>query len=95
MGRLRRIELRFFMRKTFVSEQKVFLYNSKLHLFSGKLKSQWTWPFVVRIVFPYGAVEICDIKNDNVFKVNGQRLKLFLELLPEADTTMGPLDPMY
>ena len=41
---------KFIMRKTFVPGKKVLLYNSRLHLFSGKL-SRWTGPFVVRIVF--------------------------------------------
>ena len=83
------------MRKTFVSGQKVLLYNSKLHLVSRKLKSRWTGSFVVRIVFSHGAVEICGTKNDNKFKVNGQHLKPFLESAPEEETTMGLLDPMY
>jgi len=83
------------MRKIFVPRQKVLLYNSKLHIFSEKLKSRWTWPFVVKNVFPHGAIEICDPKNGNEFKVNGQHLKLFLESEPKADTAMGLFDPMY
>jgi len=59
------------------------------------LKSRWTWPFVVKIMFFYGAVEICDTKNGNIFKVNGQYLKLFLKSVPIADTTMSLLDLMY
>jgi hypothetical protein len=31
-------------------------------------------------VFPYGAIKIEDPKNGNTFKVNGQKLKPFLEL---------------
>ncbi|XP_074374419.1 uncharacterized protein LOC141714824 [Apium graveolens] len=41
----------------------------------GKLKSQWSGPFIVKIVFPYGDVEIFDKHPDQAFKVNGQRLK--------------------
>ena len=70
------------IRKTFVPGQKVLLYNSRLHLFPGKLKSRWTGPFVVKTVFSHGAVEISDTKNGNDFKVNGQRLKPFLESVP-------------
>ena len=51
--------------------------------------------FVIKTVFPHGAIEIYDPKNGNEFKVNGQRLKPFLESIPEADTTMGLFDPMY
>jgi len=39
------------IRKTFVPRQKVLLYNSRLHLFPGKLKLRWTRPFVVKTVF--------------------------------------------
>lgn len=37
---------------------------------------------MVRIVFPHGAVEVEDPKNRYIFKVNGQRLKPFLEDFP-------------
>ncbi|XP_074336262.1 uncharacterized protein LOC141673417 [Apium graveolens] len=63
------------VRKSFVPGQKVLLYNSHLRLFSGKLKSRWSRPFMVKTVFPYGAVEIFDMHHDQAFKVNGQRLK--------------------
>ena len=46
-------------------------------------------------VFPHGVVEICDPQNGSEFKVNDQRLKSFLELVPESETSMGLLDPMY
>ena len=58
---------------------KVLLYDSKLHLFPGKLRSQWTGPYIVSHVFPYGAVEIQDPQTGATFKVNSQRLKPFLE----------------
>ena len=83
------------MRKTFVPGQKVLLYDSRLHLFPKKLKSRWTGPFVVRTVFSHGAIEISDPKSGNEFKVNGQRLKPFLELVPDADTAMDLFDPHY
>ena len=52
-------------------------------------------PFVVKTVFPHGAIEIYDPKNGNEFKVNGQCLKPVLKSVPEAYTTMGLFDPMY
>ena len=67
------------LRRSFEPGQKV-LYNSRLHLFPGKLKSRWTDPFIIRSIFPHGAIEIEDPKNGNTFKVNGQRLKPNLEL---------------
>ena len=49
-------------------------------------------PFIVKSVFPHGAVEISDTKNENDFKVNGQRFKPFLESVPINETTMGLFD---
>ena len=63
------------MRKSFTPGEKVLLFNSHLHLFSGKLRSRWSGPFIVHTVFPYGAIEINDPKNGFTFKVNGQILK--------------------
>ena len=83
---------KFIMRKSFVQGQKVLLYNSRLHLFPRKLKSRWTGPFVVKTKFPHGAIEICYPKNGNEFKVNGQRLKPFLESVPKADIAMSLFD---
>ena len=42
-----------------------------------------------------GVVEISDTKNGNDYKVNGQRIKSFLELVPVNETALGLLDPMY
>ncbi|KAL2541876.1 putative nucleotidyltransferase [Abeliophyllum distichum] len=67
------------VRKSFNPGQKVLLYNSRLHLFPGKLRSRWSGPFIVRTVYPHGAVEIENPNNGDVFKVNGQRLKPYLE----------------
>ncbi|XP_071921868.1 uncharacterized protein [Coffea arabica] len=63
--------------KQFQVGQNVLLFNSRLRLFPGKLKSRWSGPFEVTQVFPYGAVEIKG-ENGAPFKVNGQRLKLYL-----------------
>ncbi|GKC18260.1 reverse transcriptase domain-containing protein, partial [Tanacetum coccineum] len=37
---------------------RVLLFNSRLKIFSGKLKTRWTGPFTVAQVFPYGTVEL-------------------------------------
>ncbi|GJT81294.1 reverse transcriptase domain-containing protein [Tanacetum coccineum] len=37
---------------------RVLLFNSRLKIFSGKLKTRWTGPFTVTQVFPYGTVEL-------------------------------------
>ncbi|GJU15054.1 reverse transcriptase domain-containing protein [Tanacetum coccineum] len=53
---------------------RVLLFNSRLKIFSGKLKTRWTGPFTVAQVFPYGTVELSQTDGPN-FKVNGHRLK--------------------
>ena len=64
--------------KQFEKGDKVLLFNSRLRLFPGKLKSRWSGPFVISQVFPHGAVEITHPEK-GTFKVNGHRLKLYLD----------------
>ena len=59
------------------------LYNSRLKLFGGKLKSKWTGPYIVEEVFPYGTVELQNEVDSNTWKVNGHKLKHYIG---------GPLD---
>ena len=82
-------------RKTFEPNQKVLLYSSRLHLFPGKLRSRWTGPFIVKVVYPYGAVEIENSDTGNSFKVNGQRLKPFLEHFSPQEHAEDLVDPFY
>ena len=65
------------IKKEFHEGEFVLLYNSRLKLFPGKLKSRWSGPFKVVKVYPYGAVEISNDKGE-VFKVNGHHLKPYL-----------------
>ena len=51
------------------------LYDSKLHLFPGELKSRWTGPFTIHEVYLNGSVDLFNSKDNRVFKVNGQKLK--------------------
>nr|GEU36582.1 reverse transcriptase domain-containing protein [Tanacetum cinerariifolium] len=37
---------------------QVLLFNSRLKIFSGKLKTCWSGPFTITHVFPYGTVEL-------------------------------------
>ena len=82
-------------RKTFEPNQKVLLYSSRLHLFPRKLCSRWTSPFIVKVVFPYGAVEIENLETGKSFKVNGQCLKPFLELFNHHEISADLVDPLY
>jgi hypothetical protein len=83
--------------KTFEPDQKVWLFNSKLLLFPGKLHSRWDDPFIVILVSPHGAVELRDPRDGNTFKVNGQRLKQCIQN-PEPGTDVESIkltDPVY
>ncbi|XP_073025192.1 uncharacterized protein [Primulina eburnea] len=51
--------------------QQVLLFNFRLKLFPGKLKSRWSGPFVVETVYPHGAIEL-KCSDGRTFKVNGQ-----------------------
>nr|GEX34948.1 reverse transcriptase domain-containing protein [Tanacetum cinerariifolium] len=37
---------------------RVLLFNSRLEIFLGKLKTRWNGPFTVTQVFPYGIIEL-------------------------------------
>ncbi|XP_021730694.1 uncharacterized protein LOC110697618 [Chenopodium quinoa] len=59
--------------KIFTVGDKVLLFNSRLRLFPGKLKSKWSGTFVISRTTPYGSFEL--EVGDNKFMVNGHRLK--------------------
>nr|GFB83042.1 reverse transcriptase domain-containing protein [Tanacetum cinerariifolium] len=60
--------------RVFNVDDQVLLFNSRLKIFSGKLKSCWSRPFTIAKVFPYGTVELSQANGPN-FKVNGHRIK--------------------
>ncbi|GJX58009.1 reverse transcriptase domain-containing protein, partial [Tanacetum coccineum] len=70
---------------------RVLLFNSRLKIFSGKLKSRWSGPFTITQVFPYGTVELSQNSGPN-FKVNGHRVKHYFggdiptEVVPDLQT---------
>nr|GFA68306.1 reverse transcriptase domain-containing protein [Tanacetum cinerariifolium] len=53
---------------------RVLLFNSRLKIFSGKIKTRLSGPFTITKVFPYGTVELSQLDGPN-FKVNGHRVK--------------------
>ena len=61
-------------RKEFTAGQQVLLFNSRLKLFSGKLKSRWFGPFTVTKVFSHGGAEVSHPEK-GTFTVASQRLK--------------------
>ncbi|CAJ2672540.1 unnamed protein product [Trifolium pratense] len=75
--------------KKFHEGQLVLLFNSRFKLFPGKLKSKWSGPFVVKEVFPHGAVEIFKSGEENQsFKAQAVPHKD----LPEPGVEPSPLN---
>ena len=72
--------------KQFKGGDKVLLFNSRIQLFGyGKLRSKWEGPCLALNVADHGAVTLQD-DDRNIFKANGQRLKVFLEPeMPELE----------
>ena len=70
------------------------LFNSRLKLFSRKLKSRWSGPFVITQVFLYGSVELTHLEK-GTFKVNGQQVKPYFEDQLEKYKSITTLKPTY
>ncbi|XP_022040134.1 uncharacterized protein LOC110942671 [Helianthus annuus] len=66
-------------KKNFEVGQKVWLYNSRLKMFAGKLKSKWMGPYIIQRVGRFGDVDIQDEQTNKQQTMNGYRLKLYLE----------------
>ena len=72
-------------KKEFTPRDKVLLFNSRVRLFGhGKLRSKWDGPYKVVSSSSHGAVTLRDDEG-TLFKVNGQRLKIFLEPNKESE----------
>nr|GEY63203.1 hypothetical protein [Tanacetum cinerariifolium] len=52
---------------------QVLLFDSRLKIFSGKLKSRWSGPFTISEIYPYGTAKLVHPDGCN-FKVNCHRL---------------------
>ena len=79
--------------KNFNKEDQVLLYDSKLHLFPGKLKSRWTGPFIVQEAHPNGSVDLINPNDNRVIKVNGQRVKPYVVQQSAVREEILLLDP--
>ncbi|XP_015959270.1 uncharacterized protein LOC107483161 [Arachis duranensis] len=64
-------------RREFQPEDLVLLYNSRLRLMLGKLRSRWDGPYQVEKAEPYGVFHLSHPSSSEFIKVNGHRLKLF------------------
>nr|GEX92715.1 reverse transcriptase domain-containing protein [Tanacetum cinerariifolium] len=74
---------------------QVLLFNSRLKIFSGKLKSHWSGPFTISEIYPYGTAKLIHPDGCN-FKVNCHRLRHYhggdLPPIEILDVTTLPKD---
>ena len=56
--RMKRWHDQLISNKEFRKGQRVLLYDSRLHIFAGKLKSRWIGPFIIHQVHLNGVVEL-------------------------------------
>jgi len=69
------------IKKKFAPRDKVLLFNSRVNLFRhGKLQSKWEGPFKVINSSSHRAITLQN-NEGTLFKVNVQRLKLFLSII--------------
>ncbi|XP_076951795.1 uncharacterized protein LOC143625313 [Bidens hawaiensis] len=78
--KLKKVHVAKLRKRVFEEGQKVWLYNSRLKLFPGKLKSKWMGPYVIMRVGKFGDVEIEDLHDQTRQTVNGHRLKPYLKV---------------
>ncbi|XP_076951078.1 uncharacterized protein LOC143624245 [Bidens hawaiensis] len=89
--KLKKVQDAKLSKRVFEEGQKVWLYNSRLKLFLGELKSKWMGLYVITRVSKFGDVEIEDLQNQARQTVNGHRLKPYLE---GKDINMCEVDKM-
>ncbi|KAL6323344.1 hypothetical protein AAG906_029351 [Vitis piasezkii] len=65
----------------------------RLHIFPGKLKSRWIGPFIIHQVHLNGVVELLNSNGIDIFKVNGHRLKPFIEPFKQENEEINLLEP--
>ncbi|XP_070051523.1 uncharacterized protein [Nicotiana tomentosiformis] len=68
---------KYIWNKEFKEGDLALLFNSQLRMFPRKLKSKWSGPSEGVNVTPFGALDLKN-KNDEVFRVNGHRVKHYL-----------------
>nr|GEV47243.1 reverse transcriptase domain-containing protein [Tanacetum cinerariifolium] len=65
---------------------QVLLFNSRLKIFSGKLKTCWSGPFTITKVFSYGTVELSQPDAPNFKSLNEQKRALYNTVITYQST---------
>ena len=71
-------------KREFMVGDLVLLFNSRLRLFPGKLKSKWTDPYLINQLFPHEEVEL-ETKEGVRFKMNGHWIKIYFGYTESAN----------
>ncbi|RVW61088.1 Pro-Pol polyprotein [Vitis vinifera] len=79
--------------KNFAKGQRVLFMTLSFIFFLGKLKSRWTGPFIIHDVQSNGVVELLNFNSTRTFKVNGHRLKPYMESFSRDKEEFILLDP--
>ncbi|GJZ11494.1 reverse transcriptase domain-containing protein [Tanacetum coccineum] len=78
---------------------QVLLFNSRLKMFSGKLKSRWSRPFTITQVFPCGTVELSQNFGPNIkiSKPSSRTNKFgdWVKLSDPKQALHGRIDPKF
>ncbi|RVW18642.1 hypothetical protein CK203_104278 [Vitis vinifera] len=90
--KLKRWHDQLISRKDFKKGQRVLLYDSKLHIFPGKLKSRWIGPFTIHQVHSNGVVELLNSKHQEL-QSEWPHLKPFVEPFSRDKEEFILLDP--
>nr|GEX44678.1 reverse transcriptase domain-containing protein [Tanacetum cinerariifolium] len=73
---------------------RVLLFNSRLKIFLGKLKTRWTRPFIVTQVFPYGTFELSQTDKLN-FKTAEEKKTRKIDRLARSLLIQGLPNDIY
>ena len=92
--KMKRLHDNHISRKSLHVVQHVLLYDSRLHVFLGKLKSRWTGPFMVRSISSHGVCDIENLQTGQVFKVNGHHLKAYYKFPPKKELNVDLTDQL-
>ncbi|XP_042041206.1 uncharacterized protein LOC121786640 [Salvia splendens] len=74
--RLKNYHDKMIEKREFFPRDSVLLFNARMKLFPGKLKSKWSGQFKVKTVMKNGAIELQG-DDGRIFTANGQNLKIF------------------
>ncbi|RVW92666.1 hypothetical protein CK203_041581 [Vitis vinifera] len=95
--RLKRWHDQLVFRKEFQKGQRVLLYDSKLHIFPGKLKSRWIGLFTIQQVYSNGVTELLNSTALGVSKsmanVSSHSWSHFLETRRKS-TSLSHIKPL-